>query len=100
MVLFVEQVVAPLDIFGKLVAFDNGDFEIDSAELDDVINFGIVHLVLGLESLEDIVATPFVPEHQPHGLGEVYVILKFNLLVYLLLRHLMDIVGLRKLLLF
>ena len=56
-------------------------------------------LVLGLKPLQDIIAAPLVPEYLPHSLGQVYIILELYLLVNLVLRHLMNVVGLSKFLL-
>jgi len=58
--------VASLYVLIDFIALNNRDFEVNSSEFNNVVDFDFMVLVLCLELLENIIARPLIPQNQPH----------------------------------
>ena len=93
------MVVAALDFGPQLIAFDDGDFEVDPAELEYVVDLDLVPLALSFEPLENGVQRLFVADHHPHRFVQVHVGFPVNLFFQLGLGKHLEVVLLGELLL-
>jgi len=54
-VLFLEEMIAALNRFPELITFNNRNFEVYSAKLDDVVNVHLVSNSFGFKLSQDII---------------------------------------------
>lgn len=83
LILFIQQVIATLDIFGKFITFNNWELEVYSTKLDNIIYLQIMQLVLGLKLFQNVIAWFLATKYKPHSFGKIYIVLEVYFFVEL-----------------